>query len=94
MASYLFNFMCARNVFTDMNMIWHVVEIPVHVYFNVLWENMYKKYYSLICDEFIDQVYFILFKNEFPRLSTTTKKMISKVGHWYSYNLIIYRINR
>jgi hypothetical protein len=42
-----------------------------------------KKYYSLICDEFIARIYFILFKKEFPRLSTMAKKMISKVGHWY-----------
>jgi hypothetical protein len=39
--------------------------------------------YSLICDEFIARIYFILFKRECPRLSTATKNMISKVGHWY-----------
>jgi hypothetical protein len=44
---------------------------------------MYKKSYSLIYDEFITQIYFILFKKECPRLSVVTKKMISKVGHWY-----------
>jgi hypothetical protein len=31
----------------------------------------------------IAQIYFILFKKEFPILSTAAKKMISKVGHWY-----------
>jgi hypothetical protein len=51
--------------------------------FRVLWENMYKKSYSLICDEFIARIHFILFKKECPRLSTRAKKMISKVGHWY-----------
>jgi hypothetical protein len=53
MASYLLDVMCARNVFTNMNLSWHFAELLVHVYFNVLWENMYKKSYSLICDEFI-----------------------------------------
>jgi hypothetical protein len=66
-----------------MNLSWHVAELPVHVYFSVLWENRYKKSYSLICDEFIAQIYFILFKKECPRLSAAAKKMISKVGHWY-----------
>jgi hypothetical protein len=55
----------------------------VHIYFNILWENRYKKSYSLICDEFITDIHFILFKRECPRLSAATKNMISKVGHWY-----------
>jgi hypothetical protein len=83
MASYLLDVICARNVFDDMNLSWHVVELPVHVYFNILWENRYKKSYALICDEFIARVYFIIFKKECPRLSVAAKKMISKVGHWY-----------
>jgi hypothetical protein len=83
MASYLLDVIYARNVFVDMNLSWNVAELPVHVYFNILWENRYKKSYALICDEFIAQIYFILFKKECPRLSATTKKMISKVGHWY-----------
>jgi hypothetical protein len=66
-----------------MNLRWHVVELPVHVYFNILWENRYKKFYALICDEFIAQVHFIIFRKECPRISKTAKKMISKVGHWY-----------
>jgi hypothetical protein len=37
MASYLLDFMCARNVFVGMNLCWHVVELPVHIYFRVLW---------------------------------------------------------
>jgi hypothetical protein len=40
MALYLLDVMCARNVFADMNLRWHVAEIRVHVYFNILWENM------------------------------------------------------
>jgi hypothetical protein len=83
MASYLLDVMCAINVFTSMKLSWHASEIPVHVYFDVLWENRYKKSYSLTCDEFIAHIHFILFKKECPRLSATTKKMISKVGHWY-----------
>jgi hypothetical protein len=83
MASYLLDVMCARNVFTAMNLSWHVAELPVHVYFSMLWEKRYKKSYTLICDEFIAHIYFIIFKKEFPRLSTTAKKMIAKVGHWY-----------
>jgi hypothetical protein len=66
-----------------MNLRWHVAGLPVHIYFSVLWENKYKKYYKLICDEFINYIYFIIFEKEFPRLSSTTKKMIAKVGHWY-----------
>jgi hypothetical protein len=83
MVSYLLDVMCVRNVFANMNLSWHVAELPVHVYFSVLWENMYKKSYSLICDEFSARIYFILFKKECPRLSIATKKMISNVGHWY-----------
>jgi hypothetical protein len=81
MASYLLDVICARNVVTDMNLSWHVVELPVHVYFSILWENKYKKSYALICDEFIACIYFIIYKKECLRLSVTTKKMVAKVGH-------------
>jgi hypothetical protein len=74
MASYLLDAMCARNIFSGMNLSWHVAEIPVQVYFNVLWENMYKKSYSLICDEFIECIYFILFKKECLRLRLRPKR--------------------
>jgi hypothetical protein len=83
MASYLLDVMCARNVFTGMNLNWNVAELPIHVYFNILWENSYKKSYALICDEFIACIDFIIFKKECPRLSVEAKKIISKVGHWY-----------
>jgi len=59
MDSFLLDFMCARNIFTSMNLIWHIAELPVHIYLNILWENRYKKSYSLICDEFISRIYFI-----------------------------------
>jgi hypothetical protein len=83
MASYLLDVICARNIFAGMNLSWHVVELHVHVYFNILWENRCKKFYALICDEFITRVHFIIFRKESKRLSVAAKKMISKVGHWY-----------
>jgi hypothetical protein len=83
MASYLLDVVCARNAFTGMNLNWHTSELPVHVYFDILWENRYKKSYSLICDQFIAHIYLFLFKRECPRLSDASKKIISKVGHWY-----------
>jgi hypothetical protein len=75
--------MCARNDFIGMNLRWHVTEILVHVYFSILWENRYKKSYSIICDEFIARIHFIIFKKECLRLSAATKTVISKVIHWY-----------
>jgi hypothetical protein len=48
MASYFLDVMCARNVFAGMNLSWHVAELSIHVYFSMLWENKYKKSYSLI----------------------------------------------
>jgi hypothetical protein len=83
MASYFLDVMCAINIFTDMNLSWHVAELPVHIYFSMLWENRYKKSYSLIYHEFITQIYFILFKKKCLKLSFAAKKMISKVGHRY-----------
>jgi hypothetical protein len=83
MASYFLDVMCARNVFAVMNLSWHVEKLSLHIFFSMLWENRYKKSYSLICDEFIFQIYFIIFKKECPRLSKAAKKMISKVCQWY-----------
>ena len=83
MASYLLDVICARNVLAVINLNWHVAELPIHTYFNILWENMYKKSYAVICDEFIARIHFIVFKKECPRLSVKSKKMVPKVGHCY-----------
>jgi hypothetical protein len=83
MVSYLLDVVCARNAFAGMNLSWHASELPVHVYFDILWENRYKISYSLISDQFITPIHFLLFKKECPTLSDAAKKFISKVGHWY-----------
>jgi hypothetical protein len=62
MASYLLDVICVRNTFAGMNLNWHVVELPVHVYFSILWENRYKRFYAMICDEFIARIHFIIFR--------------------------------
>jgi hypothetical protein len=82
--------MCARNIFVGMNLRWHVAELLVHVYFNIPWENRYKNSYTLIYDEFITHIYFIIFKKECSRLSMKAKKMIAKVGHCYLDKRSIY----
>jgi hypothetical protein len=38
---------------------------------------------DLVCDGFIARVYSLIFKQDFPRLSEATRKVISKIGHWY-----------
>jgi hypothetical protein len=53
MASYLLDVIYTRNIFTCMNLSWHVAKLPVHVYFNILQEKRYNISYALICDEFI-----------------------------------------
>ena len=83
MASYLLDTIYARNPFSGMNLNWHSSELTVHVYFNILWENRYKKSYVVICDQFIAHSYFFLFRKECLRLSDEAKKVIAKIGHWY-----------
>jgi hypothetical protein len=70
-----------KSVFAGMNLSWHVAQLHVHVYFNVLWKNRYKIFYALICGEFISQLHFIIFRKECPRILAVAQKMISKVGH-------------
>jgi hypothetical protein len=77
MASYLLDVMCVRNVFTNMNLRWHFTELPVHIYFNILWENRHKNSYALIYDEFITRIHFIIFKKKCPILYVEAKKMIA-----------------
>jgi hypothetical protein len=60
-ASYPLDVICARNVFGGMNLSWHIFELHVHVYFNILWDNRYKISYAMICYGFISRVYFIIF---------------------------------
>jgi hypothetical protein len=79
-----------RNVFVGMNLSWHVMDLPVHVYFIILWENIYKKQNALVCDEFNARIYFIVFKKECLRLSAAAKKMLVKVGHLYLYEHTTY----
>jgi hypothetical protein len=74
--------MCARNIFSEMNLSWHMSEPPVHIYFSMLWENKYKKSYSMICDLFLAHLYFIIFHQECPRLSKKLRRFshISTTG--------------
>jgi hypothetical protein len=83
MASYLLDVICARNTFAKMNLNWHPSELAVHVYYNILWETKYNKFYVVICDQFIVPIYLFLFNKECPRLSGEAKKVIVKIGHWY-----------
>jgi hypothetical protein len=83
MASYLLDVICSNNVFAGMNLSWHSSKLSVHVYFDILWENKYKKSYSLICDQFNACIYSFLFNKKCPRLLDATKRVVSKVGHWY-----------
>ena len=83
MAYYLLDAICATNVFLGLSISFHVFELLVHVYFNILWENKYKWSITIINDGFISQVYSHIFKRYFPRLSETTRKVISNIGHWY-----------
>jgi hypothetical protein len=83
MASYLLDIIYARNDFARMNLNWHSLELAVHVYFNILWENRYKKSYVVICDQFIAHTHFFLFRKEFPRFLDEARKVIAKIFHWY-----------
>jgi hypothetical protein len=86
----MLDLICTRNIFACMNLSWHIVKFLVHVYLKILWENMYKISYAMICDGFIARIYFIIFRKECPRISVVAKKMISKVGHWYFEETSIY----
>jgi hypothetical protein len=44
---------------------------------------MYKKYYAMICDGFLDSLYSIMFKKECPWISKPAKKIISLIKNWY-----------
>jgi hypothetical protein len=59
------------------------LELPVHMYFSILWENRYKKSYAMICDLFLAKLYFIIFHQECPRISKQAKKIISLINNWY-----------
>jgi hypothetical protein len=43
MASSFLDVICTRKVFAGMNLSCHIVELPVHVYFSILWKNRYKR---------------------------------------------------
>jgi hypothetical protein len=83
MASYLLDVICARNIFPGMGLSWHVSELLFHVYFSILWENMYKKSYAMICDEFLAKGILHYFQAKFPKTFKSTKRVISRIGHWY-----------
>ena len=61
MVSYLLDVICAKNIFSGMNLRWNSFELSVHVYFDILWEKRYKKSFSLIYDPFIARIYSLLF---------------------------------
>ena len=48
MEYYLLDVIYTRNSFVGMNLSLHTSDLSIHVYFDILWENRYKKSYSLI----------------------------------------------
>jgi hypothetical protein len=49
----------------------------------MLWENVYRKSYAMICDLFSSHTYLIIFHQEYPSLSKQEKKILSHIGNWY-----------
>jgi hypothetical protein len=61
MASYLLDNICDNNPFVGKHWFWNIAGNPVHVYYQSLWENKYKKNCAKICDDFFAHIYKLLF---------------------------------
>jgi hypothetical protein len=48
-----------------------------------LWENKYKKRYTKKCDNFLTQLYFIIFHEECPKLTGHARNLIICIGSCY-----------
>jgi hypothetical protein len=43
MTSYLLDVIYTKHLIASMNLIWHVVELPVHIYFSILKEEVVQR---------------------------------------------------
>jgi hypothetical protein len=81
MPSYFLDGICASNVFLRLSLIWHTIEAHVHVYFQALSKHKYKQRQSEICNHFLARLYYTIFREECPRLSTNKKRFINHIGN-------------
>ena len=59
------------------------VEFRYPNYHADLWDTNYVTIFYEICENFLGQVYFLIFKKEAPAFSPEAKTLIDTKGDWY-----------
>ena len=55
----------------------------VPIYHSVLWDTNYAARFYDICEHFLRNIYFSIFKKEAPAFSAEAKNFIATMGDWY-----------
>lgn len=75
--------MCSSIEYPSLGWKWEPNLLPVHVYYKMLWENIYKEDYEFICNVLFYTLYQVLFSEESPCMSLEGKNMVKEYGDWY-----------
>jgi hypothetical protein len=71
------------NEFQEMKWKWKVIEPPVHVYNQILWEHNYKYYYEKIFKDFLAPIYTLTLNELPPYMTENAMRDIVYIGDWY-----------
>lgn len=60
MSAYVMDILCAQHTFDKIKWAWNLTDVPIHVYYDKLWELKYKRNYESICNDLFIPLYHIL----------------------------------
>jgi len=58
-------------------------DLPIHFYFQDLWEHKYRVYYHNIFDHFLIHLFQLLLCSPTPCMSEKAMEAIKKIGDWF-----------
>lgn len=90
-ALYFFGFLldtlCAHNSFPGLNWAWNPKCLPIHIYYQELWEEHYRREMYVISEHFMASAHNYY---ETPLISEEGREVLSKIKNWYLLKYFTY----
>ena len=83
---------CASIMFPSLEFNWTRDKPPMHTYYSDIQEDNYMKHIYNICDKFINDVHFSIFKKNAPQILENSISLVSNMVYWYTLDHFTYLI--
>ena len=80
LTAFIVDIFYAEFRYPNMGWIWVLLAPPMNIYHSELWDSNYVARFYDICEIFLGQVYFLIFKKESLAFSSEEKALIATIG--------------